>query len=145
MSPFKNLISARPNEQFFDLPPLPMTPEGIAHDFQHYYAYTLGRDRDCQSAYYPYKALAIALRDRLMERWKGTRHAYEDADSRRTYYLSLEFLMGRALSNAMLNLGISDAASQGLYDLGIGLEEIAGNEPDAGLGNGASADLRPVS
>ncbi|WP_296806292.1 glycogen/starch/alpha-glucan phosphorylase [Thiocapsa sp.] len=141
MSPFKNIISARPNEQFFDLPPLPMTPEGIARDFQHYYAYTFGRDRDCQSAYYPYKALAIALRDRLMERWKGTRHAYEDAGSKRTYYLSLEFLMGRTLSNAMLNLGVGDAAAKGLYDLGIALEEIAGNEPDAGLGNGGLGRL----
>lgn len=141
MSPFKNLTRQHPTAQVFDLPPLPMTAEGIAHDFQRYYAYTMGRDRDCQSSYYPYKALAITLRDRLMERWKRTRQAYDDARCKRTYYLSLEFLMGRALSNAMLNLGIGEAASRGLYDLGIALEEIAGNEPDAGLGNGGLGRL----
>jgi starch phosphorylase len=141
MSSFKTPTRTPPNAQFFELPPLPMTGEGIARDFQHYYAYTLGRDRDCQSPHYPYKALAIALRDRLMERWKRTRQAYDESSCKRTYYLSLEFLMGRALSNAMLNLGVTDKAQKGLYDLGIALEEIAGNEPDAGLGNGGLGRL----
>jgi glycogen phosphorylase len=109
MSPFANLIRSEPNSKFFELPPLAMDADGIAEDFQRYYAHTLGRDRDCRSAYYPYKALAIALRDRLMERWKRTRQAHDEADCKRTYYLSLEFLMGRALCNAMLNLGVGNA------------------------------------
>ncbi len=141
MSPFNNLNRSQPNPHFFDLPPLPMDSEGLAKDFQHYYAHTLGRDRDCRSAYYPYKALAITLRDRLMERWKRTRYAHEQADCKRTYYLSLEFLMGRALCNAMLNLGVGNAAEQGLYDMGMLLEEISSNEPDAGLGNGGLGRL----
>ncbi len=141
MPPYRAVIRNRPNDKLFDLPPLPLTAEGIARGFQHHYNYTLGRDRDSQSVYYPYAALAFALRDRLMERWKNTRHAYDEAKCKRTYYLSLEFLMGRALSNAMLNLGMRDATAQGLYDLGIALEEIASKEPDAGLGNGGLGRL----
>ncbi len=141
MSPFNNLNRSQPNSQFFELTPLPMDPEGLAKDFQHYYAHTLGRDRDCRSAYYPYRALAVTLRDRLMERWKRTRYAHDQADCKRTYYLSLEFLMGRALCNAMLNLGVGDAAEQGLYEMGMVLEELSSNEPDAGLGNGGLGRL----
>ena len=141
MSPFTDLIRSKPNEQLFDLAPLGMDAEGIAQDFQRYYAHTLGRDRDCRSAYYPYRALANALRDRLMERWKRTREAQDDADCKRTYYLSLEFLMGRTLWNAMLNLGVCDAAEQGLDRLGLVLDEIAASEPDAGLGNGGLGRL----
>ena len=141
MTSLTNPIKSHLNDRVFDLPPLSMHAEGLAQDFKRYYAHTFGRDRDCQSAYYPYKALAIALRDRLMERWKRTRGAYDDSGCKRAYYLSLEFLMGRALSNAMLNLGLCDEAEKGLYDLGLMLEEIASNEPDPGLGNGGLGRL----
>jgi len=136
-----NLHKSHPNDRLFDQPPLSMTAEGLAADFKHYYSNTLGRDRDCRSAYYPYRALAIVMRDRLMERWKKTRQAHDQADCKRTYYLSLEFLMGRALCNAMLNLGIGNEAERGLYDLGLLLEEISATEPDAGLGNGGLGRL----
>ena len=141
MSPFIDLNQSQPNEKLFDLPPLSLSPEGLALDFKRYYASTFGRDRDCRSTYYPYRALSVVMRDRLMERWKGTRQAQDEADCKRAHYLSLEFLMGRALSNAMLNLGVTDAAEQGLYDLGLLLEEIAATEPDAGLGNGGLGRL----
>ncbi len=141
MSPFKDLSQSSPNDNLFTLAPLSMDADGIARDFQHYYANTLGRDRDCRSAYYPYKALAITLRDRLMERWKRSRHAHDKASCKRTYYLSLEFLMGRSLSNALLNLGITDEARKSLYDMGLLYEEIEAAEMDAGLGNGGLGRL----
>ncbi|MCG6862614.1 MAG: glycogen/starch/alpha-glucan phosphorylase [Chromatiaceae bacterium] len=141
MSPFTDLRKSHPSSRLFDQPPLTMDAEGLASDFKHYYAHTLGRDRDSRSAYYPYQALAIVMRDRLMERWKRTRHAHEQFDCKRTYYLSLEFLMGRALCNAMLNLGISNEVERGLYDLGLLLEELSAVEPDAGLGNGGLGRL----
>ena len=141
MSPFRDLSQSTPKEALFDLAPLPMDEEGLARDFKRYYAHTLGRDRGCKSAYYPYKALAIALRDRLMERWKRTRLAHDEANCRRTYYLSLEFLMGRSLSNALLNLGVDDAAQKALYDLGLVYEELEDAEMDAGLGNGGLGRL----
>jgi starch phosphorylase len=141
MSPYTNLRKSHPNERLFDQPPLAMDSDGLATDFKHYYAHTLGRDRASRSSYYPYQALAVVMRDRLVERWKRTRYARDRLDCRRTYYLSLEFLMGRALCNAMLSLGVSDDVERGLYDLGLLLEELSDIEPDAGLGNGGLGRL----
>lgn len=124
-----------------DLPHLPMDVPSLKQDFRRYYTYNLGRDKYCRSVHYHYKALALAVRDRLMERWKNTRYAHIESDCKRVYYLSLEFLMGRTLGNAMLNLGIADAASQALHDLGIRLEDLAEAEIDAGLGNGGLGRL----
>ncbi|MEG7524867.1 MAG: glycogen/starch/alpha-glucan phosphorylase [Chromatiales bacterium] len=118
-----------------------MDQASISDDFRRYFAHTLGRDDHCTSSHYPYKALALAMRDRLIERWKNTRRVYEDTDCRRTFYLSLEFLMGRALSNTMLNLGVADEVSAAIYDLGLILEDIRESEPDAGLGNGGLGRL----
>jgi starch phosphorylase len=138
---FTPLSESKPNARLTDLPALGMDASALAKDFQRYFVHTLGRDGKSRTTHYPYKALALSLRDRLMERWKNTDQAYAAADCKYTHYLSLEFLMGRALSNTMLNLGVADAATQGLYDLGLVLEEIAQNEPDAGLGNGGLGRL----
>jgi starch phosphorylase len=139
--PYTDLATSQPNAKLFDLPPLSMDAAGLSRDFQRYYAYTLGRDRDSRSTYYFYRALAVVMRDRLMERWKKTRHAHDAANCKRTFYLSLEFLMGRALCNAMLNLGLGNETEKGLFDLGVQLEELSTNEPDAGLGNGGLGRL----
>jgi starch phosphorylase len=138
---FTPLILSKPNEKLSELPALGLDADAIAEDFRHYFAHTLGRDGNCKSTHYPYKALAISIRDRLMERWKQTQQAYDDAECKRTCYLSLEFLMGRTLGNSMLNLGITEPATDGLYQLGLVLEEIAECEPDAGLGNGGLGRL----
>ncbi|MCG8041236.1 MAG: glycogen/starch/alpha-glucan phosphorylase, partial [Candidatus Thiodiazotropha endolucinida] len=95
----------------------------------------------CTSSHYPYKALALTVRDRLIERWKLTRSHYEESDCKRTFYLSLEFLMGRTLSNAILNLDISKEVDQAFIELGINLDHIRESEPDAGLGNGGLGRL----
>jgi len=138
---FRPLIKSRPNKKLTSMKPLGLDKKSITMDFKYYFAHTLGRHGPCMTTHYPYKALAHTVRDRLMERWKNTQQAYDQADCKRTHYLSLEFLMGRTLGNAMLNLGITDAATAGLYDLGIILEEIAESEPDAGLGNGGLGRL----
>jgi starch phosphorylase len=75
-----------------DLPSLGMDVHSMVEDFRRYYTHTLGRDRHSRSSHYAYQALVLSLRDRLMERWKNTRYAYEAADARHAYYLSLEFL-----------------------------------------------------
>ncbi len=124
-----------------ELPPLGMSAAAIKSDFMHYFSYTLGQDSHSTSAHYHYKALAISLRDRLVERWKASNNAYIEADCKRTYYLSLEFLMGRALSNSMLNLGLNDEVTTALHKLGIELEELSEQEADAGLGNGGLGRL----
>ncbi len=138
---FRPLIKSQPNARLTEVPPLGMEAEGIGLDFRHYFSRTLGRDQNCTSSHYPYRALAVVVRDRLMERWKKTRAAYEREQCKRTYYLSLEFLMGRALSNHLLNLDISEATRKALHEVGLDLEEIADSEPDAGLGNGGLGRL----
>jgi len=124
-----------------ELPPLPMDVPSLISDFRHYFTYNLGQDKYCNSIHYYYKALALIVRDRLMERWKKTRYAHVETNCKRGYYLSLEFLMGRSLGNAMLNLGITDTATEALKNLGIKLEELAETEADAGLGNGGLGRL----
>lgn len=111
--------------------------ESIAKHFQQ----TLGRDVDHASAHYLYMAVAMTVRDRLMERWKSTRASMESSTLRRTYYLSMEFLMGRALGNAVNNLEMKDELTQALGDLGLMLEDIEQLEQDAGLGNGGLGRL----
>jgi starch phosphorylase len=138
----KNLLRDSTSSSWLtELPALGMDTVSLAADFRRYYNHTLGRDKYSKSAHYPYEALALTLRDRLIERWKNTRYAYEQRDCKRAYYLSLEFLMGRTLSNAMLNLGITDAATRAVRYLGLVLEEVANSEHDAGLGNGGLGRL----
>ena len=113
----------------------------IVEDFRRYFSHTLGRDKLNEATYYVYTSLSLSLRDRLVERWKKTQSAYNEADCKRTYYLSLEFLMGRALGNAMLNLDVESSTSAALSKIGLALEEIVDQEHDAGLGNGGLGRL----
>jgi len=137
----KSLVKSEPVADLTELPPLRMDVEGLKEDFRHYFSHTLGRDKYCRSLDYSYKALVLTLRDRLFERWKNTKYQFKEGKPKRTYYLSLEFLMGRALGNAMLNLGVEDDATKALEELGLYLEEVAEAEHDAGLGNGGLGRL----
>ncbi|MGD7034202.1 glycogen/starch/alpha-glucan phosphorylase [Alkalicoccus sp. WONF2802] len=132
---------SKPAATITKLPSLSLDKDHLITDFKRYYAYRLGRDENCRSPYYAYEALSLVISDRLIERWKNTYNAYRDADCRKAYYLSMEFLMGRTLSNAMLNLGVTDEATRAMYDLGLEIEELADSEPDAGLGNGGLGRL----
>ncbi|WP_321365694.1 glycogen/starch/alpha-glucan phosphorylase [uncultured Desulfuromusa sp.] len=123
------------------VPPLGLDAEALESDFRHYYTNTLGRDRNCRLTHYAYEALALVIRDRLMERWTHTRYAYEDSDCKRTHYLSLEFLMGRTLGNAVLNLDLGDELTKTLSNICLEMEELVDIEPDAGLGNGGLGRL----
>jgi starch phosphorylase len=137
----ESLLVSQPIADLTELPELGMDADSIREDFRRYYSHTLGRDKHCKSAHYVYEALVLTLRDRLMERWKRTKYTCEEHLCRRTYYLSMEFLMGRALGNAILNLGLSQQVRQALHELGLVLEEIATAEHDAGLGNGGLGRL----
>ena len=137
----KPLRHSKPTAELSQLPPLGMDGDALALDIRRYFGNFLGRDKHCRSTHYPYQALSLALRDRLMERWKRTRYAYEEQDARQAYYLSLEFLMGRTLSNALLNLGLDTAVEPTLRRLGLDLEELIDVENDAGLGNGGLGRL----
>jgi starch phosphorylase len=88
-----------------------------------------------------YNASAYTVRDHVVERWVKTSAAYSEQDPKRVYYLSLEFLIGRMLSNAALNLGVSDELVNGLSALGHSMESAVEMETDAALGNGGLGRL----
>ncbi|MBC7787641.1 MAG: glycogen/starch/alpha-glucan phosphorylase [Methylophilaceae bacterium] len=88
-----------------------------------------------------YSTAAYTVRDHVIERWVKTAENYYAKDPKRIYYLSLEFLIGRMLTNAALNVGIKDEVSAGLSALGRKMEEAVEMEPDAALGNGGLGRL----
>jgi len=119
---------------------LPDSSEALTEDFQRYQFYHLGRFHGCPTVY-TYHALAWTLRDRLMSDWMNTYAERDQPGKRRAYYLSLEFLIGRALSNHVLNLGLDTASREALQSFGQTLEAVAEEETDAGLGNGGLGRL----
>lgn len=120
---------------------LPMTADAILHDFTHYFGRLLGRRTIQVDSPFLYQSVVYAARDRLMERWNKTRNSVEASNNRRVAYLSLEFLMGRLLRNALLNLGIEDATTAALDRIGLDLEDVCEREKDTGLGNGGLGRL----
>ncbi|MBM2815199.1 MAG: glgP [Ignavibacteria bacterium] len=88
-----------------------------------------------------YFALAHSVRDRMVRRWMRTQNEYYRLDVKRVYYLSMEYMMGRLLGNAMNNLGFYEKCGKILSELGYDLEEIIDLEPDMGLGNGGLGRL----
>ena len=103
--------------------------------------YDVAKDDHTASDLDLYHALAYAVRDRLMERWFLTQSEYYRTDSKRVYYLSMEFLPGRALVNNILNLGANPAYARAIEKLGYDLNEIAEHEEDPGLGGGGLGRL----
>ncbi|KAG6416612.1 hypothetical protein SASPL_124045 [Salvia splendens] len=87
------------------------------------------------------QALSHSVRDSLIERWHDTHQHFKKQDPKRLYFLSLEFLMGRSLSNSVINLGIRDEYAEALSQLGFEYEVLSEQEGDAALGNGGLARL----
>ncbi|MDT8397911.1 MAG: glycogen/starch/alpha-glucan phosphorylase [Pseudomonadales bacterium] len=122
-------------------PWLGMDVRAVKQDLARHYHLTLGRDHgDCGERFL-YEAAALAVRDRIVERWRQTRERNHQQDPRRVSYLSLEFLMGRAFSNAVLNLDMAESMRQALKDFGCAFEMVVDQEQDAGLGNGGLGRL----
>nr|WP_315478149.1 glycogen/starch/alpha-glucan phosphorylase [uncultured Rhodoferax sp.] len=86
-------------------------------------------------------AAAYAVRDQLVERWMTTTRAQYAQDAKRVYYLSMEFLIGRTFSNAMLAVGLRERVKQALADFGVDMDAVTELEPDAALGNGGLGRL----
>ncbi|MBQ4833444.1 glycogen/starch/alpha-glucan phosphorylase [Pseudoalteromonas sp. MMG010] len=110
-------------------------------DLSRHFYYTLGRNKVGESQLYLYNALALTIRDRLVARCRETNKHIEQQKGRKTAYLSLEFLMGRALGNAVLNLDLDQQVASALQEYCTELETVAQAEHDAGLGNGGLGRL----
>ncbi len=117
------------------------TVRDIAQDFAEHLKYSQDADLVHTTDEGRYTALALSIRDRIVHRWNQSRKTQRQGDSKRVYYLSLEFLMGRAMSNNIINLGIEEEVRQALASLGYTYEELEAVESDAGLGNGGLGRL----
>ncbi|KAJ5682457.1 Glycogen phosphorylase [Penicillium macrosclerotiorum] len=117
------------------------TKEEFEKEFVRHIETTLARSLYNCDELAAYSGTALAFRDRLIIEWNRTQQRQTFADQKRVYYLSLEFLMGRALDNAMLNVGMKDVARDGLKDLGFRIEDAINQEHDAALGNGGLGRL----
>ncbi len=125
----------------FAIPPPGRDSDSLVQDFCNYFSHTLGRNHYQQPPRYEFIALAMTVRDRLMADRNRTREQYARQDSRRVCYLSMEYLLGRSLRNAALNLDIDQQVRSALEQVGLDEEEICEQEHDAGLGNGGLGRL----
>ncbi len=115
--------------------------ESIKEEFARNLKYSLATTRQICSKHELYLALALAVREHLINRWNATRDARIESKSKRVYYLSLEFLIGRSLDNNVINLGLDEAVRAAAKDLGFSWEDMCEEEVDAGLGNGGLGRL----
>jgi len=113
----------------------------VKKTFNRHLHYTVIKDRHVATPRDYYFSLANTVKDHLVSRWIKTQQYYYETDPKRVYYLSLEFYMGRSLTNTMINLGIQGACDEALYQLGLDIEDMEDKECDAGLGNGGLGRL----
>jgi len=120
---------------------LGLNAASIRRSIGNHLVYTVGKDLYTAKDRDLYHTLAYTVRDRLIERWMETMRSCYRQDAKRVYYLSLEFLMGRTLTNSMLNMHMYDEACNALSDLGLDLDTLREIETDAALGNGGLGRL----
>ena len=88
-----------------------------------------------------FQAVSYAIKDTIIDNWIATQEAYDEQDPKIVYYMSMEFLMGRALGNNLINLQAYEGVKEALEELGLDLNVIEDQEPDAALGNGGLGRL----
>ena len=115
--------------------------EKLKESFMRHLTRSLAKRPDKANNLDRYQALTLSIRDLMVEKWICTKEVFEEEEHRTVYYLSLEYLMGRALGNALINLEVFEVAKKAMAELGFDLEEIREEEIDAGLGNGGLGRL----
>lgn len=113
----------------------------ILNQFNEHLEFNLVKDRRTVTKNDYYYALSLSVRDKMIRNWLRTQEVYKEKDVKRVYYLSMEFLMGRLLENALINLDLYDEVKKITNDEGIVLEDIIELENDMGLGNGGLGRL----
>eukprot|EP00500_Bicosoecida_sp_ms1_P002657 CAMPEP_0203813742 /NCGR_PEP_ID=MMETSP0115-20131106/4888_1 /ASSEMBLY_ACC=CAM_ASM_000227 /TAXON_ID=33651 /ORGANISM="Bicosoecid sp, Strain ms1" /LENGTH=916 /DNA_ID=CAMNT_0050722617 /DNA_START=56 /DNA_END=2806 /DNA_ORIENTATION=- len=113
----------------------------IQRSIVNHVEYTLASTRFSFDMAKCYRAAAFSVRDRLIESWNDTNRYFDSLDCKRVNYLSLEYLMGRSMQNALLNMDLAKPYHEALMDLGFSLEELYEQEMDAALGNGGLGRL----
>ena len=119
----------------------PMETEELRVAIVDKLVYAVGKDIKTASPRDWFVALALAVRDRIVDRWMSATRRTHQAGTKQVYYLSVEFLIGRLLMDGLTNLGITEQAREALAVLGVDLADVRAQEPDAALGNGGLGRL----
>ncbi len=126
----------------------PLKPDSMGLDSKalrksiaNHLCYTVGKDIEHVGSHDWFSATAYAVRDRITERWLHSTQKHAQADAKKVYYLSLEFLIGRSLSNSLLNLGMYEEYRQFIAEMNLDEETLCNLEPEAALGNGGLGRL----
>jgi len=120
---------------------LPRDPQSIQKSIINHIEYTLARTRFSLDKQIIYQGTSLSVRDRLLEAWNDAQSVIKIENPKRLYYLSIEFLLGRLLQNALINLDIEEKYKEALYELGYKIEDIYERENDPALGNGGLGRL----
>ncbi|KHN57807.1 maltodextrin phosphorylase [Dickeya fangzhongdai] len=118
-----------------------LSVDALKHSIAYKLMFTVGKDPSIASKHDWLNAAVLAVRDRMVERWLRSNRAQLSQDVRQVYYLSMEFLLGRTLSNALLAMGMFDDLRDALEAMGLDLNELLEEEDDPALGNGGLGRL----
>ncbi|MBY2933976.1 glycogen/starch/alpha-glucan phosphorylase [Rhizobium leguminosarum] len=116
-------------------------PEILAEEIIERLTYRIGKDAKVAKPHDWLTATILVVRDRIIDRWMASTREVYATGAKRVYYLSLEFLIGRLMRDAVSNLGLMEEVRDALASLGVDVNVIAGLEPDAALGNGGLGRL----
>lgn len=120
---------------------LAIEKETFKNDYKQKFLELYGEELSESNNLYKYEALGSLIRDYVARTWLDTNKYYNKVEAKQVYYFSMEFLMGRLLGDALLNLGIKDICKEALAELEIDLDELEEFEQDQGLGNGGLGRL----
>jgi len=140
MSPSKNQMTAAPKDSPCSGSKL-NTVEAIKASYLSHLKYSLAKDDFSATDHDRYYALALAIRDRLVDGWIRTSVTYHKTGAKRAYYLSMEYLIGRAMGNNVINLQLDEPVKKAMKELGLSWADLRDIERDAGLGNGGLGRL----
>ncbi|WP_074012531.1 glycogen phosphorylase [Candidatus Sodalis sp. SoCistrobi] len=118
-----------------------LSVEALKHSIAYKLMFTIGKDPAVANKHEWLNAVLLAVRDRMVECWLRSNRAQLSQDVRQVYYLSMEFLLGRTLSNALLAMGIYEDTRVALDEMGLELDDLLTEENDPGLGNGGLGRL----
>ena len=117
------------------------TREELQRSLRHHVRYVLGKQWKYATAHDLFTAVSLAIREQILDTHHENERAYQAAGSKKLYYLSMEFLMGRSLGNNLINLGLYQEVGEALREMGVELADLEEAERDAALGNGGLGRL----
>ena len=118
-----------------------LNKDSLREDIKLHLRHTLAKDEYSRTHWDEYRSVVLTLMDRLHDKWIDTQQYYHHSGSKRVYYLSMEYLIGRLLDNMVVNLDVQQEIADACADLGLDYDEIREAEWDAGLGNGGLGRL----